>query len=231
VTRTSTVEPLALARQWLDDAVRTLADPVQVRTGDVHGWSDPLYVRLRVALPGGRRTGRRRPAHTSRLPCRVDVLALLVEIDTTVGSWEHGKTTVERLHQLTARSWRPQDCALINGYGAQLERWAMTAAELLAEIPTVALEVACPRCDASFMYRRDSAGDRVRVRTLRVSEAGCECLACGAFWPPERFEWLARLLGCDPAIWSRSGQTRCSRRLFGEYDRFSYLSTVVIDSR
>ncbi len=39
----------------------------------------------------------------------------------------------------------------------------------------------------------------MRVRALRVSEAGCACGACGAFWPPDRFEWLARLLGC-PAL-------------------------------
>jgi hypothetical protein len=38
----------------------------------------------------------------------------------------------------------------------------------------------------------------VRVRALRVSETGCKCSACGAFWPPERFEWLARLRGCEP---------------------------------
>jgi hypothetical protein len=34
---------------------------------------------------------------------------------------------------------------------------------------------------------------------LRVSESGCRCLACGASWGPDRFHWLARLLGC-PAL-------------------------------
>lgn len=61
-------------------------------------------------------------------------------------------------------------------------------------------EVPCPRCEMSFAYRRDGAGDPVRVRALRVSETGCTCLACGAFFEPERFEWLARLIGCDPVI-------------------------------
>jgi hypothetical protein len=41
------------------------------------------------------------------------VLVLLCEIDTTVAAWEHGKKTIDRLHQLAARDWRPMDCALM----------------------------------------------------------------------------------------------------------------------
>ncbi|HEX9176001.1 MAG TPA: hypothetical protein VF874_07870 [Mycobacterium sp.] len=123
----------------------------------------------------------------------------MVAIDGTVGSWEpHGKGTVDRLHQLAGRGWRPQDCAVLDDYSGQLQRWTLTAAELLAESPRVFLHVPCPRCGERFAYRRDSAGELVRVRALRVSESGCKCSACGAFWPPDRFEWLARLLGCPP---------------------------------
>lgn len=56
-----------------------------------------------------------------------------------------------------------------------------------------------PAVRTSWAYRRGH-GEQVRVRALRVSESGCECLACGAFWAPERFEWLAKLLGCTPAV-------------------------------
>ncbi len=108
-----------------------------------------------------------------------------------------GKTTVDRLHQLTARGWRPQDCLAIDDYRAQLERWVLTAAELLAEHPRVFLHVACPRCGARTAYRTDSGGEQVRSWALRVSENGCKCSACGAFWPSDRFEWLAWLLGCE----------------------------------
>jgi uncharacterized protein with PIN domain len=71
----------------------------------------------------------------------------------------------------------------------------MTGPSLSPETPRVFLEVACPRCGARFAYR-DSAGEQVRTRALRVSEDGARCGACGAFWPLDRFEFLAKLLGC-----------------------------------
>jgi hypothetical protein len=113
-----------------------------------------------------------------------------------VGRWEpHGKSTVERLHELAGRGWRPQDCALVDGHSGLLEWWALAAAELLAEHPKVSLELPCPRCGASIVYRRNSSGESVRVWALRVGEDGCLCLACRSFWSPDQFDWLARLLG------------------------------------
>lgn len=161
-------------------------------------WQASVYVRIRTALTG--RPAYRTALQQSRPPCNTAVLALLVDVDTTVGSWEpNGKSTVDRLRLLAGRGWRPQDCALIDGYSDQLERWAVSAAELLTESPRVFLREPCPRCGERFAYRHDSAGDEmVRVRALRVSETGCKCQACGAFWAPDRFEWLARLLGCEP---------------------------------
>ena len=191
--------PLPLAARRLGDAVHALADPLPVWDDGVCRWSDPLYVRLRAALTG-RTVSARRRAHGARLPCRTDVLALLCQIDAAVGGWEpHGKTTVDRLRQLAARGWRPMDCDLINGYSDQIERWAVAVGELLELTPRVYLPTPCPRCGAAFAYRRDDGGERRRTRALRVSETGCTCLACGSFWGPERFEWLARLLGC-PAL-------------------------------
>ena len=99
--------PLELARRRLDDAVHALADPAPEWAGGVCRWSDPLYVRLRGALPG-RTVVNRREVDRRTLPCHMDVLSLLCEIDTTVGGWEpHGKSTLDRLHQLPARGWRP----------------------------------------------------------------------------------------------------------------------------
>ena len=43
--------------------------------------------------------------------------------------------TIDRLHQLAARDWRPMDCALIAVYCDRLDTWAVTAAELLAARP------------------------------------------------------------------------------------------------
>lgn len=177
------------AAQRLADAVRALANPQPVSVDGVCRWQPPLYDRLRGALNGRRPVRRYSRVQRSRLPCSIAALAWLVDIDTTVAGWEHGKTTVDRLHQLAARGWRPQDCDLINGYYARLERWSFTAEELLGEHPSVALELACPRCEARFAYRRSNGwGDQVRVWALKLSADGCTCLACGAFWEPERFE-------------------------------------------
>ena len=78
----------------------------------------------------------------SGLPCRIDVLALLIEVDTTVAGWEpHGKDTSGRLQQLAARGRRPQDCEFIDGYCDRLQAWAQTVADQLTEAPKMSLEV------------------------------------------------------------------------------------------
>jgi hypothetical protein len=189
---------LPLARRRLDDAVRGLADPTAEWLDGTCHLADSLYTRLRVALRNAR-VGRG-SGQLGSAPCRIDVLTLLVEIDATVTAWEHGKSTVDRLHQLAGHRWRPQDCELIGRYCGELERWALSGVELLADAPRVFLHVPCPRCGERFAYRRDNAGERVRVLALRVSEHGCRCQGCAAFWPPEQFEWLAQLIGCTSPL-------------------------------
>ena len=191
--------PLALARQALEDAVRAMADPFPVWSGGSARWIDPLYARLRAGMTGSAPV-RHRTVHRSRLPCRVDVLALLLEIDGTVAGWTpRGKgDTGDRLHQLACRRWRPQDCQRIGFYAGELQRWVVTAEGLLTPVPKVDLHAPCPRCGARFAYRQE--GDQhVRMRALRVSETGCRRQACQAYGPLERIHALARLLGC-PAL-------------------------------
>jgi len=107
----TTTEPLHVARRRLQNAVHSLADPVPLWLDGVCRWADPVYAQLRWALrdkPERRRVSVRR----SVLPCRGDVLVLLIDIDATVAGWEpHAKTTLDRLRRLAARSFRPQDCA------------------------------------------------------------------------------------------------------------------------
>lgn len=130
---------------------------------------------------------------------------------------------MDRLHRIVGRGWRPQDCGLIDSFCDELERWTLAAVELLTESPRVSLPFPCPSCGQQFAYRTDSGGDRVRV--LRVTEAGCSCSGCQAFWPPERFEWLARLLGCGTtrrATFQKVGAVHASaaKRLRSAVDSF-----------
>jgi transposase InsO family protein len=186
--------PLPLARQRLADAVYSLADPQPVSINGVYRWAPAPYNAMRGALRSSMRY--RTALFNSRSPCRTDVLAWVIDVDRVVASWAPDKgDTVDRLHQLAARGWRPQDCAVIDCYTGRIEGWVLVAAELLADTPKVFLEFACPNCGSRFAYHRNS-GEDVRRRALRVSEDGCWCGACGAFWPPDRFHFLAKLLGC-----------------------------------
>jgi len=191
--------PLALTRRRFDNSVHALADPVPVWDHGVCRWSDSLYVRLRGAITA-RTAGRRRVMAGSRAPCRTDVLVWLIEVDSTVAGWEPDSKgdTVERLHQLSARGFRPQDCGLIDDYCGQIERWVIGAAELLGDRQVaVALRLPCPACGARWTYRRNGS-EQIRSWALKVSESGCSCSGCQAFWPPDRFEFLAQLLNCAP---------------------------------
>lgn len=132
----------------------------------------------------------------SRAPLRLGVPALLVEIDETAARWEPGeKNTVERLRCIAARGWRPQDTPALERLVGDLQRWGLAATELVTPPVRVFLPMPCPRCGASRAYRHNSSGESVSSAALRVSEVGCQCLACRAFWPPSEFGWLARLLG------------------------------------
>jgi hypothetical protein len=139
---------------------------------------------------------------TSRPPCHTTVLALLVDIDQAAAAWEPKEPdTLARLRATAERDRRPQDCDLIDGYTARVEGWTLQAVDVLGDRPPeVALRLPCPvaDCGKRFVYRL-SAGERVRSSALRVSEAGGRCLACGATWPVDRLEFLARLLGL-PAL-------------------------------
>jgi hypothetical protein len=176
--------------------VCAFADPIPESVNGACRWADPLYLRLRVALSGGRTARRVVMQRRSQLPCRVDLLALLYQIDHTVAAWTPDAKggTIERLHQLAGRGRRPQDCRLMAFYTGELGHWVVTAEGFLTPPVRVDLHMPCPSCGARFTYRRDDAGDRVRVRALRLSETGCRCQASQAWWPPEQFEWLARLL-------------------------------------
>jgi transposase InsO family protein len=140
---------LPLAKRRLHDAVAALADPHAVAINGAYRWAPAPYNAMRGALRSA--VEHRSGVWRSVLPCRLDVLGWLVEVDRVVGSWEpDGKGTVQRLRQLAGRGFRPQDCAVIDCYTGRIEGWVLVAAELLAETPKVFLEFACPSCGSRF---------------------------------------------------------------------------------
>ena len=95
--------------------------------------------------------------------------------------------------------WRPQDTPLLQRWTTTLETWAHQADQLLGTATTaLPVRAACPACGRRWHYRRDTAGDIVRVDALSITRGvGCSCAGCRAKWPEERYEWLARVIGCD----------------------------------
>lgn len=144
--------------------------------------------------------GGRRQVPDSRLPCRTDILTLIIDVDMTVAEWQpQGEGAIDRLHRLRNRSWRPEDIELLDSHHQQLQGWAVTGVELLGDrSPTVALRLPCPACGTKQVYRRNQVGETVRVWALQVSEDGARCQGCEAAWQPEQFEFLAKLLGLPP---------------------------------
>jgi hypothetical protein len=121
---------LPLAKRRLEDAVSAIADPQPAYAGGICRWMDSLYLQLREALRD--RPQRHIPGWRAVTPCRLDALALLVEIDTAVRSWcPDGKGTTDRLHQLIGRGYRPQDVTLITGYSDRLQGWVIATTDLL----------------------------------------------------------------------------------------------------
>lgn len=190
--------PLGFARRQLDDAVKVMADRQPVWHDGVCNWSDSLYVRLRGAMRSSMKAGRR-TVPGSRLPCHSGVLALLIDIDKTVATWQaEGVGTVDRLHKLRVGRFRPEDVDKIDGFTAQLGKWTVEAVELLGDKPVeIPLRQSCPACGRKFIYG-PSNGDTVRRWALIVGENGARCLGCTATWNIEKLEFLAQLLQSIP---------------------------------
>jgi hypothetical protein len=190
---------VTLVHRRLADAVDALAEETPIWEHGSVRMLGTLYDRVRRELTGGRNGVRGRRAPGSRVPLRADVLNWLTEVDQTARVWEPGgKGTVDRLHALRGRQWGPDQTGEMTRRARVLERWAQAAIDLIEHSPVLHLPFPCPACGAHWARRRDTGGDLVRTRPLRVSESGCTCTACGAGWPPEQLEFLARLLGCEP---------------------------------
>lgn len=186
------------AREFAD-AAHALAEPTPVWGGGICRWQESIYDRLRSALTA--KSQRATVAAGSRLPCRIDVLSLLHDIDTTTAVWwPDAHNTRDRLAKMREQHWTPQDVERLTAYTTKLQQWTAGGAELLGDrMTSIALRKPCPSCGQLWTHRRAGA-ENVRCYALRASDTGAQCLACNATWTPDQYRFLARLLGVTPTI-------------------------------
>ncbi len=193
----------------LKPALTQLGDAIHRLCGPQTRWIDGTlmhaasrYIQLLGSTAGEQNNTGNGGGSKSRPPCWVDALDLRTEIDTAVEIWQPAYTgtpaTVGRLRWLEQRKWRPQDCRQIEQITQAVAEWAAAIDALLDPPRRWTLPSPCPACNTATVYRRDAAGDMVRQPALQIGPQGCHCIKCRAQWAPDKFVWLARLLGSLP---------------------------------
>ncbi len=185
------------ARTKLGRAVDRLTAPQPAVYHDVTLYAPSLYKRLQSDLAGTQ--GDTRTPAKSLPPIWLDASMLLTEIDTQALRWlpVPGDTTI-RLQRLSGKTWRPQDTDLVAGIASTVDGWCETILNLIDPKARKYISAACPSCNHTHVYRRDSGGDRVRQPALKwTANVGFECQACKAHWSPEQTLFFSRLLGFE----------------------------------
>lgn len=165
--------------------------------------TESLYMQLYDAVGAGRTGASKGTARPRSMPTGwLDAQQLLEEIDYGVSLWYHAPNglpvTVGRLRAIIKQKYRPQDCRALQQKTTALKGWAEDINTLFDPPSVKHFSTPCPACGAKTAYRKDSAGDTVRVPALQiVAEKGCTCQACHHTWAPEYYTHLARVLGCQ----------------------------------
>lgn len=188
---------LPQSKKHLTDAIHKLTAPQHRIINNTLRTAPSRYHQLAQALAGTQ--GQAHAPAKSMPPLWIDATQLLTDIDTQTHHWVvMPGTTPWRLNTLADKGWRPQDVDHVNTITAAVQRWCDSIDALLDPEHVKHITAACPSCGKKTMYRKDSAGETVRQPALRiVTNTGCECQACGAFWAPDRYLFLCRLLGFD----------------------------------
>ena len=183
-------------------AVSRLCDEPKQLIGGQLRVAPSLWDQLSGAVPGQVRrevlvaTGRA----SSHPPLNVSALDLRDLIDATVAGWiDMQGTTAARLRAVATTKWSPSQVDAVDEMAAAVEYFVARCELVLGIAQRVrTLSAPCPSCGAQRVYRKDSAGETVRQPALQiVAGTGCTCLACGAFWAPDYYLHLARVLGYD----------------------------------
>jgi hypothetical protein len=183
------------ARTKLTRAVDRLTKPCVAVYHDRTRYGLSLFRQLQDDLAGTQ--GDTRTPAKSLPPLWIDAVQLLGDMDTETRGWYPKERGVPaRLGALSATSWRPQDTDHVTTIATTVDGWCETILHLLDPESVKHISAACPSCGRNFVYRNDSAGERVRQPALKVvTETGCTCQACQAHWAPDRYMFLCRLLG------------------------------------
>jgi predicted RNA-binding Zn-ribbon protein involved in translation (DUF1610 family) len=156
-----------------------------------------LYRQLQEDLPG--KKGDSRTPAKSLPPLWIDAAQLRIDMDSQTRSWCPKEQGIpQRLGNLSAKTWRPQDTDLVTEMARMVDMWCETILHLLDPESVKHISAPCPSCGRAFIYRRDSAGESVRQPALKVvTNVGASCQHCDAHWAPDRYMFLCRLLGFD----------------------------------
>jgi hypothetical protein len=173
---------------------------------------DSLYTELLDARHGERHADgtTRRPTPGSRPPGWTDALSLVVRIDQTVARWwpilgdlaekyPGLPITVQRLYILVDWPWSPYELADLKRYTREVQGWVERANILLpTEVThTWELRAPCPSCGETTQLIDDGSGEQVRRYVLQADTSSATCAACETSWAPDRFRFLASLLGAE----------------------------------
>lgn len=190
------------ALNHLHNAVKALCGPQALYLDNQLRRGPSLYVQLWDATMGEQSNAGTGGGSKSRPPFWTDAFDLRNEIDTAVECWQPAyqgvPPTVGRLNCLLEHPWRPQDIRQISQITTAVESWVTAIGELMNPTPKWTLPNPCPACGRAIVYRRDSGGELVRQPALKIGVNGCTCQHCHATWAPERFVFLARVLGSLP---------------------------------
>lgn len=186
------------ARTKLGRAVQKLTAPRPAMYPSGTFYAPSLYDAL-VSDLGGTQGMDHKSHAKSQPPIWLDASMLASEIDAQAIKWlPVPGHTKDRLQKLSFKSWRPQDTDVVRGMARTINGWCDSILNLLDPESQKYISAPCPSCGKELIYRRDSAGEQVRQPALKlVVSQGCTCQACGAFWEPEKFVFLGRLLGYE----------------------------------